>query len=51
MVLSYKLLKNGFEFSIDGQNLGVHEYSHLLDKSDGAFDGIPIGLPKDIQKV
>lgn len=53
MVLSYKSLKNGFEYSKDGQNVGVHEFSHLLvlDKSDGAFDGIPIGLPKDLHKV
>lgn len=40
MVLSIDALRTGFEQPGRG-NTGIHEFVHLLDKSDGAVDGIP----------
>ncbi len=40
MVLSIGALRTGFEQSGRG-NTGIHEAVHLLDKSDGAVDGVP----------
>jgi len=41
MILSKPALLNGFLRQRDGQNTGIHEFVHLLDGTDGAFDGIP----------
>ena len=41
MVLSKRDLLRGFEVHGDKHNVGIHEFAHLLDKSDGAVDGIP----------
>lgn len=41
MILSKPALINGFVKSGDGRNTGIHEFAHLLDASDGHFDGIP----------
>lgn len=41
MILSKPALINGFAKSSDGRNTGIHEFAHLLDGSDGDFDGIP----------
>jgi len=28
--------------------IGIHEFAHLMDKSDGAVDGAPVvGLPRN----
>jgi len=31
----------GFNGKYDKQNVGIHEFVHLLDKADGAIDGVP----------
>lgn len=41
MILSKPALINGFLKNSDGHNTGIHEFVHLLDGSDGDFDGIP----------
>ncbi|MBC7417149.1 MAG: zinc-dependent peptidase [Pedobacter sp.] len=44
MILSRSALIHGFENAVDAENTGIHEFVHLLDKSDGAADGIPENL-------
>lgn len=44
MILSKPSLHLGFENGTDKQNVGVHEFIHLLDKEDGLVDGIPATL-------
>ena len=41
MILSKPALHRGFDNSTDKQNVGIHEFIHLLDKEDGSIDGIP----------
>jgi hypothetical protein len=41
MILSKPSLHRGFDNSTDKQNVGIHEFIHLLDKEDGSIDGIP----------
>lgn len=41
MILSKPALRQGFLAHNDGNNTGIHEFVHLLDKADGATDGIP----------
>lgn len=41
MVLSQKALREGFLNPHSKGSTGIHEFVHLLDKSDGAIDGIP----------
>ncbi len=41
MILSKPALHQGFDNSSDKQNVGIHEFIHLLDKEDGTIDGIP----------
>ncbi|MDR4495724.1 MAG: zinc-dependent peptidase [Nitrospirales bacterium] len=46
MILSKPELLQGFRHTQDGHNVGIHEFVHLLDKSDGVVDGVPeIALP------
>jgi len=40
MILSQPALRSGFEHD-DAHNTGIHEFVHLLDKADGAVDGVP----------
>ena len=40
MILSKPALRKGFT-SNKSQNVGIHEFVHLLDKADGSTDGIP----------
>lgn len=40
MILSQRSLRAGFSQNAHS-NTGIHEFVHLLDKSDGATDGIP----------
>ena len=40
MVLSKGALRKGFSRHTD-HNVGIHEFTHLLDMSDGAVDGTP----------
>jgi Mlc titration factor MtfA (ptsG expression regulator) len=44
MILSKPSLHSGFTNSSDKQNVGIHEFIHLLDKEDGTIDGIPTVL-------
>lgn len=41
VILSRPDLVHGFKGSSDGANVGIHEFVHLLDKEDGAVDGVP----------
>lgn len=41
MILSQSALRHGFSKSAGRENTGIHEFVHLLDKSDGATDGVP----------
>jgi Mlc titration factor MtfA (ptsG expression regulator) len=48
MILSKPDLLRGFRNPSDKQNVGLHEFAHLVDKSDGRIDGIPaIGLDRE----
>ncbi len=48
MILSIGALRSGFEQWGRG-NTAIHEFVHLLDKADGAVDGIPEAmLPKEL---
>lgn len=41
MALSKPALYRGFENTRDKQNVGIHEFVHLVDMSDGECDGYP----------
>ncbi len=51
MILSRTALIKGFRNSEDGRNVGIHEFTHLLDKSDGNIDGLPVGLSKEERTI
>ena len=44
MILSKQALRQGFENHSDKQNTAIHEFVHLIDKLDGAVDGVPEAL-------
>lgn len=46
MILSKNALHKGFSNEKDKLNVGIHEFVHLIDKSDGQIDGIPSLLQK-----
>ncbi|MEL7001331.1 MAG: M90 family metallopeptidase [Bacteroidota bacterium] len=41
MILSKKSLHLGFQNETDKKNTAIHEFVHLIDKSDGVIDGVP----------
>lgn len=41
MILSQNALRHGFKNRSDKKNTAIHEFVHLIDKSDGKIDGIP----------
>jgi Mlc titration factor MtfA (ptsG expression regulator) len=41
MILSQFALREGFSNKTDKNNTAIHEFVHLLDKTDGSTDGIP----------
>jgi Mlc titration factor MtfA (ptsG expression regulator) len=41
MILSKQALHNGFDNESDKKNTAIHEFVHLIDKTDGTIDGIP----------
>lgn len=48
MILSKPDLLAGFRNAEDKRNVGVHEFAHLVDKTDGEIDGLPgVGLERD----
>ncbi|MEP7108178.1 MAG: M90 family metallopeptidase [Ferruginibacter sp.] len=44
MILSQPALRQGFNNTVEKQNTAIHEFVHLIDKTDGAIDGIPENL-------
>ncbi|MCC2546371.1 zinc-dependent peptidase [Hymenobacter sp. BT175] len=49
MHLSKASLERGFQDSLDRQNVGIHEFAHLLDEADGIIDGVPkLALPPEL---
>jgi MtfA peptidase len=44
MILSKPALRQGFSNESDKKNTAIHEFVHLLDKSDGSTDGMPQNL-------
>ena len=46
MILSKKALYHGFHNKTDKSNTAIHEFVHLIDKTDGITDGIPERLIK-----
>ena len=47
MILAKPDLLAGFRNPADKRNVGVHEFAHLVDKSDGTIDGLPgVGLDR-----
>lgn len=47
MILSKPDLIHGFRNPGDKRNVGIHEFAHLVDKSDGTIDGLPgVGLDR-----
>jgi len=48
MILSKPDLLAGFRNTGDKRNVGLHEFAHLVDKSDGTIDGLPgVGLGRE----
>ncbi|MCU4175593.1 zinc-dependent peptidase [Carboxylicivirga sp. N1Y90] len=41
MILSQEALRHGFKNTSDKKNTAIHEFVHLIDKSDGKIDGVP----------
>ncbi len=49
VTLSKPALERGFNDMQDRQNVGIHEFAHLLDQADGEVDGIPKAhLPEEL---
>ena len=47
MILAKPDLLQGFRNPGDKRNVGLHEFAHLVDKSDGTIDGLPaVGLDR-----
>lgn len=46
MILSQPALRQGFLYPHNMHNTGIHEFVHLIDKADGATDGVPEYLLK-----
>ncbi len=47
MILSKPDLISGFRNATDKRNVSVHEFAHLVDKTDGVIDGVPaVGLDR-----
>ena len=47
MILSKPDLVGGFRNFGDKRHVGIHEFAHLVDKSDGTIDGLPgVGLDR-----
>ncbi|MCW3464636.1 zinc-dependent peptidase [Chitinophaga nivalis] len=44
MILSRNALREGFANVTDKSNTAIHEFVHLLDKTDGVIDGMPTKL-------
>jgi hypothetical protein len=50
MILSKPDLARGFSLPADKQNVGIHEFAHVVDGADGEFDGVPAGVaPESVE--
>ncbi len=50
MRLSKAALERGFRDWQNGENVGLHEFAHVLDHADGRIDGAPaLALPPELQ--
>jgi Mlc titration factor MtfA (ptsG expression regulator) len=47
MVISKTALHEGFSNKTDKENTAIHEFVHLIDKTDGEIDGVPELLMKN----
>ena len=47
MILSQQQLRAGFENATSKSNTAIHEFVHLIDKTDGAVDGVPESILSD----
>jgi MtfA peptidase len=41
MIISQRSLREGFGNKTDKENTAIHEFVHLIDKTDGEIDGMP----------
>ncbi len=41
VILSWDAVLSGLANATDGHNTALHEFAHVLDSADGAFDGTP----------
>jgi Mlc titration factor MtfA (ptsG expression regulator) len=51
IIISLPALIQGFRIANDKKNVGVHEFAHLLDKSEGSIDGIPPFMGESDRKL
>ncbi len=51
VILSVPTLEQSFDFDDDGYHVGLHEFAHLLDVSQGEFDGMPAGLRGEARRA
>lgn len=42
VILSWDAVQSGLANATDGHNTALHEFAHVLDAADGAFDGTPV---------
>lgn len=50
MRLSKTALERGFRDWQNGENVGLHEFAHVLDHADGQIDGAPVlALPPELR--
>lgn len=48
MILSKPSLIAGFAIDNDKNNVGIHEFAHLVDKQAGGIDGVPPTAPANV---
>jgi Mlc titration factor MtfA (ptsG expression regulator) len=48
MILSRPDVQAGYTHATDMLNVGIHEFAHLVDRADGALDGVPATLDRDL---
>jgi len=44
MILSQAELRHAFSDETDASNTAIHEFVHLIDKTDGSIDGVPTSI-------
>lgn len=51
MILSLKALRQGFKNQVDGRNVAIHEFIHLVDGDDSSIDELPKALMSNQQTI